>query len=369
MATTDRSTDAAPTASLAEALQQADFLVILGATDGGSAATAGLLADAANATATPYQVCLRPTPAAAAQRAETVDDGDTVLAIGHPLERADRHLSSASGPVEAFQAAAELGGDPSTTLALAGSVAAGGDPTDAPSVLSTHQEAGYRREPGVGAPVTDPIDALAFGTLLHGPFSGSRDRAASVLEDLGDDPDGRTVATAATLAVAGAEEGPTSVTGPLRRALNPLGAPDPYGSVEGFADLLTALASADPGAAVELAIGEPDVSAHTETWRAHGRAVHEAVRDAGLARYDGVVETQTEAAVGEVARLLRDARAPEPASIVLGEDRIALATTERDAHAWLAEAAESDRTAGHEHVATARTDTPTAIADALREVR
>lgn len=369
MATTDRSTDAAPATSLAEALQQADFLVILGATDGASAATTGLLAGAASATATPFQASLRPTPDAAVQRAETVDDGDTVLAIGHTIERADRSLSTRSGPLDAFQAAAELGGDPSTTLALAGTVAAGGDPADAPSVLATHQEAGYRREPGVAGPVSDPVDALAFGTLLHGPFSGSRDRAASVLDELGDDPDGRTVATAATLAVAGDEDGPTSVTRPLRRVLNPLGAPDPYGSVEGFADLLNALASADPGAAVEVAIGEPDVSAHLDAWRSHGRSVHEAVREAGLARYEGVVETQSDAPVSDVARLVRDARAPEPASIVLGEDRIALATTERDAHAWVAEAADPEKTSGHDRVATARTETPTAVADVLREAR
>lgn len=364
MATTDRPTAENSPERLAGRLQDAEFLALIARADGPGAAAAGLLA---GATETPFQVSVVETVGAARERAGSVDETSTVVSIGHPLEKVDHAVTGDSVAKAAYDTVMELGAEADPGVALAGAVAGGGHAADIPSAQSELQERGHRRQPGVATPGVEIEEALAFSTLYHGPASGRPDEASALLDDVGDDSDGRAIASAVALSVAGDDDRPESIRQTVECFLHPLETTAEWGSVEALADLLEATARMEPGLAVMLALGEADLATVRAVWRAHGEAVHAAVRDASLARYDGVVEATTTAPPASVARLLRDCRSPEPAAIVSGDAELALATADTDATSILTAEIDDEQVGGHSTLAIAQIENPDGMARQVRE--
>jgi hypothetical protein len=242
------------------------------------------------------------------------------------------------------------------TLALAGVAAGGGLPAQA--VPAAVEHAPVERRPGVALATADLVDGLAHSTLVHGPFSGDVDAAGATLAELelpaelGDD-DRRRLASVVALDASGGESASADA---MERALRPLAPGGPFETVGGFADVLDAVARTEPGTALALALGHDVRSAALEAWRDAAAAVHRAVRSANLARHSGVVVADVgDASVWTAARLLRDARSPEPAALAVGAGGVGLAGG-ADARSQLATVAGDDAVAGGERVAYARLD-------------
>lgn len=320
MAATDRSS-ADGAHDLATRVREASFAHLLVRSDGAALAAAGLLADACVAVGVPYQVSAVLTRAGLAER-DDATEGDATIQVG--VEANDP-----SAPA-AFEAAEAVGADPDPALALAGVVADGGTPEDAaPELL---ERSGFERTPGVAAPVADVADALAHSTLAHAPYSGDVEAAEATVAELSADDD-RDRRLASLLAIDAVSQDGTTVrsAGAIERAIHPL-AGGPLESVEGYADVLDALAATAPGLAVTLAIGGPAAAA-LDAWRDHARAAHEGVRAAESSRRDGLLVVETDGPVRAVARLVRDFRSPEPAVLAVGDGEAALATADGTAGA------------------------------------
>ncbi|MFB6112200.1 MAG: hypothetical protein ABEJ35_06665 [Halobacteriaceae archaeon] len=371
MAATDQShgPTTADTDALIGAVQDAEFVTIVARADGVGAAAAGLLADALESAGTPHQVSLTSTAGAASERLEDATDTRTSVSLGHPSAVADVATPPGHTLTSVASAAEALGGRPDPTVAMAGIVAGGTHPSKAPAAIQRLGEWSGRREPGIARPGTDAVDSLAHTTLLHGPFAGDREAARDLVEEVEPAADGTALASAVVLAAAGPDRRPPSAGAAVERGVRPVRVEGSWDSIEAFADILAATAREAPGVAIGLALGRVEPPAARDPWRTHGAAVHEAVRAAELARYDGFVQADLDgsAPLGPTARLLRDFRAPEPAVFAVGPERVGVATTETDARARLSEAAGTDAVGGHATVAVARTDDPEHLADTLRE--
>lgn len=309
--------DRSAPSDIAARLREASFARLVAAGTGDGVAAAGLLAGALDRAGVAYQtsVIALPEPATRATSA------DLTVALGRPTPRADLTLGTGDDPaaMEAFTVARALS-EPATgrvVLALAGVLAAGAAPDE--RLLA---ETALDRRPGVAVPVADTADGLAHSTLVHAPFSGSRERASALVEGR----DGRAVASAVALAVAGDERGVPRGATAVERLLRPH-AGGPLETVGGYADVLDAVARERPGRAVAVTLGaDLDV---LPVWRDHAERAHTAVRAARTGRYDGLFVARCErgAPVGTVARLVRDYRSPEPVVLAVGEGRAAMATT------------------------------------------
>ncbi|UPV99650.1 exonuclease RecJ [Halorussus gelatinilyticus] len=392
MSTSGRSgTDgAAPSASdVAAGLREADFVRVLARADGDCLAAAGLLARACADRATPYQVRVGrfgetlagPDDADSTDRDDATDADDTTVAIGLD-PAADVHLPAAETPasVTAYDAAGELGATPDAVLALAGVVATGRPASTGESahVLERAREAGVARRPGVGVPTDDLVDGLAHSTLAHADYSGDGEAVQAALAELGlpaelDEAAHRAVASEFALAVTGAETATDRAAEAVERALRPHAIPSagsgdssgdepgnesdgasasgevlpdalaPFATVEGYADVLEAVARERPGAGVALALGHDARADALDAWRDHGERAHAVLREATTGRYDGLFALRTDdAPVETVARLLRDFRSPEPVALVVGESEAAATAVEDSAvGAAMTEAAQS----------------------------
>ena len=322
MATTEENRTTAD-ADLAGQLREASFASILARADGEALAAAGLLATGCVATGTPYQVSAVRTREAVETRRAAADEAATVVPVGIP---------DTDGPItrpslEAFEAAADLGGEPDPALALAGVVAGGRTPEAAAPGLE--ERAGYERRPGIAAPTADLADGLAHTTLVHGPVSGDPEAAEALVADLDDADRERRAASLLAIDAVSAEGTTVRAADAVERAIHPL-AGGPVETVEGLADVLGALAATAPGRATAMALGD-DPEPALEAWRDHAVAVHEAVRGAETARHDGLLVAHVEGPVEAAARLLRDFRSPEPAVLAIGDGEAALATTDATA--------------------------------------
>lgn len=326
MAATDRtSTDDAD--ALAARLREASFVQLLVRADGGPIAAACLLADGCATAGTPFQASVVRTRAALERRREAAAEDVTVLPIG---VRGEGILATAAdgGPrsTTAFEVAEALGAEPDPALSLAGVVADGAFPEDvAPTVL---EGSGLERAPGLASPVADPADGLAHSTLAHAQYSGDVDAAEAVVAELPADADDvdRRLASMLAIDATGEEDATPRAAESIERAIHPL-VGGPFETVEGYADVLGALSTAAPGAAIQAALGSPPEGA-LEAWRAHARNAHEGVRSAALTRHDGLVVVETAGPVRTVARLVRDFRSPEPAVLAVGDGEAALATVD-----------------------------------------
>lgn len=351
MATTERAEEASPAASdVAASCRETGLVRLVGAPRGDALAAVGLLARALDGAGIPFQAGLDRSPAT---------DGDATVGVGRRPPGATHSLEGT--PVAAaYAVAAELSA-PDPVLGLAGTLAREGvDPG------RIREDADVGRRPGVAVPTADVADGLAHSTLVHGPFSGDPEAAGALA-----DGDGRDVASAVALAI-GEVAAPASRAGAaLERFLRPH-AGGPFETVGGYADVLDALARRQPGLGLATALGSVDREAALDAWRTHAADVHRGVEAAETRRHDGLVGATVEgvdpSAIEPIARLLRDFRSPEPAVLVRGAGRTALATgADGDALALLRECL-ADRDAevgGHAGVAS----TPLADADVESAVR
>ncbi|WP_276300695.1 exonuclease RecJ [Halorussus lipolyticus] len=328
--------DEHPTASdVAVSLREADFVRVLARADGDCLAAAGLLARALTECGVPYQVRV-------GRFGETLADDpaadDTTVGVGLDPS-ADAHLPADETPasVTAFDAARDLGASPDPTLALAG-VAAGGYPVgggESAHLLESARDEGVERRPGVGIPTADLADGLAHSTLAHAGYSGDTGAVQAALAELGlpaelDDEAHRRVASEFALAVTGADAATDRSAEAVERALRPHTTPDaPFATVEGYADVLEAVARERPGTGVAVALGHDARADALDAWRDHAERVHAVLRNGTTGRYDGLFALRTDDAPAEtVARLLRDFRSPEPVALVVSEESAGAAAVE-----------------------------------------
>jgi hypothetical protein len=316
--------------------------------DGDALAAAGTLAAGLDARGIPYQVSAARTAAEATRRltAENTSDDAATVGVGFHTPTADAALSTAPS-LSAHAAVAELGGDPDPVQCLAGHVAGGTDAAGGGSDLV--EAAGLEASPGVGVPTADLADGLAHATLLHADWSGEPERARALLADLHLpvelDADARR-RVASLVAVDGTAEAPPRAAEAVERALRPLRTPTAaFETLAGYADVLECVSRTDPGVAVALVLGHDVRETALESWREHAVAAHHTLAGADPARHSGVVVADG-GPVWTVARLLRDFRSPEPAALAVGEGRVALATTARDARTVLGDALDSERETG-----------------------
>ncbi|PSP29180.1 hypothetical protein BRC65_00745 [Halobacteriales archaeon QH_2_65_14] len=379
MSATGRPGADAPDASdVATRLRDAGFVRLVAGASGDAVAAAGLLASALGSLDVPYQSSVVPLP----EPADRATDDDVTVALGRPSADADLTVGTGSTPASrtAFDVASRLA-VPDAELALAGTCAAGVHPGE--ELLAAGSERGIERRPGVGIPTSNPVAGLAHSTLVHAAFSGSVEDAADAIgrldvpDALADD-DWRRVASlvAFTVTEEGTPRGATRVEGFLR----PLASPGSrFETVEGYGDVLDAVAHERPGLAVPLALGALERETALDAWRRHASRAHEAVRAASAGRYDGlfVARCGADAPLGTVARLVRDYRSPEPLVLVVTDGAACVAATDDSPAAshhvgsMVAEAATSvggDGT-GTATRARARFDVePTEFVVALREV-
>jgi hypothetical protein len=359
MSTSGRTDDGhAPAASdVAATLREADFVRLLARADGDCLAAAGLLARALAERGVPYQVRVGrfgatlagPESAGGDESADAPDD--TTVGVGLD-PAADAHLRAEETPasVLAFDAARTLDASPDPTLALAGvlvssasegssdssdGVVAAGYPAgggESAHLLEAVRDAGVERRPGVGIPTEDLADGLAHSTLAHAGYSGDAGAVQATLAELGlpaelDDAAHRRVASEFALAVTGAEGATDRAAEAVERALRPLVTPDaPFATIEGYADVLEAVARERPGTGVAVALGHDARADALDAWRRHAERAHAVLRNGTTGRYDGLFALRTdEAPVETVARLLRDFRSPEPVALVVSETQAAAA--------------------------------------------
>ncbi|SNZ13389.1 hypothetical protein SAMN06269185_2151 [Natronoarchaeum philippinense] len=345
--------DAPAVSDVAAALRDAPFVRLFASADGDALAAAGVLARALDDIGRPFQVAVVETASESDARIEAGDGDATALTIGlapTAVERADAlSLPGTDRPASrsAFETARELGADPDPVLALAGVIAAGETPGagETGPVLDAARDAGVERRPGVGTPTADLADGLAHTTLAHASFSGDPGPAQATLAELGlpaelDEDARRRVASLFALDATETDAAPERAADAVERALRPHAAPEsaPFETVEGYADVLDAVAADAPGTGVALALGHDARTDALDTWRARAANAHRSVREATTGRYDGLFVARVDAAdvndasrenapVRTIARLLRDFRSPEPVAMAVSNDEAAVAAT------------------------------------------
>jgi len=379
MSTTGRQNTGEPAASdVAGRLRDAGFVRLVGAATGDGLAACGVLARTLAARDRPFQVSL----AAVTADADRATDADLTVAVGRSDPTADLAVSGVERPASEVAAAVarELGhelDEETQALALAG-VAADGRVADGETADLT-DDAGFDRRPGVSLPTTDLADGLAHSTLVHGPFSGDPEAAASLLAEhdlpanAGDLDDGerRHLASLVALRTVGDDDVPPRGGEAVERAVRPY-AGGPTETVEGYADVLAAVARERPGTGVALALGHDVLEDALAAWRDHALGTHQGLRTADTGRYDGLFVVRTDdAPVGTVARLAHDYRSPEPVTLAATDGQAAV-VADQSLDSAVRTAAESIDGAGEAtgSVGRARFDGPAAeFVTAFRETQ
>jgi hypothetical protein len=330
----------APAASdVATRLRDAGFVRLVAARSGDAVAATGLLVSALQREDVPSQSSVVAMP----DDPKRATDADLTIALGRPSTRADLTVGVGSTPASrtAFEVATQLAAPDNLdrsalTLALAGVCAAGSHPDG--ELLAAAEADGIERRPGVGVPTDDLTDGLAHSLSIHAPFSGSVAAAAQTLDGLElpdtlDEDARRRVASTVALAVAGDTEATSRATECVERVLRPYTG-SRFGTIAGFADVLSGTVHERPGLAIPLALDAIEAEAALDAWRAHASRAHEAVREVRTGRYDGlfVARCSGDAPVDTVARLVRDFRSPEPLVLVVADGRAAATAGDAEAN-------------------------------------
>lgn len=329
MSTAGRPDGSAPAASdVAARLREAGLVRLVAAATGDGVASAGLLTGALEEADVAHQTSVVAAPESAAR----ATDADFTVALGRPAVDADVTLGTGRDAASeaALSVARELG-TVDYELALAGIVAGGQYPES--DLLAAAAERGIESRSGVGVPTADVADGLAHTGLVHAPFSGSIERAREALDGLDARGESQRVASMVAFAVCGDDASAPVASESVERFLRPLALPGGrFETVEGYADVLDAVARERPGMAVPLALGAVEPETGLRSWREHTVAAHEAVRSASTGRYDGLfVARCDDAPLGTVARLVGGYRSPEPLTLAVGGDE-AVATAAGDGH-------------------------------------
>jgi len=370
MSTAPATTEVANAGEVAAAVREAPFVRVVAAADGDALAASGVFARALRESSIPFQIRLDAVPD------PVPGDGDD-LVVGIGATGGDLALSGAEpASLTAAQTARELGVAPDPLLALAG-VATADCPLDAgdaaPLLDAVRERTPVDRRPGVAMPTADLETGLAHSTLVSAPISGDPEAARAALSDLdlsAEPTDQEHRRLASWLAIE-ATASSTRAVEAVERALRPHATPEAsFATIEGFGDVLDAVARERPGTGVALAIRDEGLRTATlDAWRTHARAVHGALAEAATGRYDGVfvarVDDGDPGRLGTIARLCRDFRSPEPIVLVVGagdESAAAAAASVDDGRlgAAMAEAVRAvdpeGSTAGDGRRATARID-------------
>ncbi|MFA9415337.1 exonuclease [Natrinema sp. HArc-T2] len=336
-------------ASATNALESAGFVRLIARADGDALAASGLLASALDASETPFQVTVARTVAARSERVHTStrkDDVTVVVGTADAVADADDVIQLATpdrpATLEAVDLVRDLDVTPDPVVALAGIVASGGDPGAGESEwleTAAREQGLLEQRPGVAIPTDDPVDGLAHSTRLHAPWSGDPDATREALADVvdGDPADfdadvHRAIGSVVALDVVGADGATDTAATTIGRALQPYATSDgPFATLGGFADVLEATASVDPGTGVALAMGHDVRERALEGWREYGRRAHAALRDGSTGRYDGLfVVGIDDGPVDAVARVGVTYRSPESAVLAVGDGEAAIATRDAD---------------------------------------
>ncbi|MFB6085140.1 MAG: hypothetical protein ABEJ94_12940 [Halorientalis sp.] len=385
MSTTDRRAESASAASdIAAVCRDAEFVRLVATADGDALAATGVLARALAATDRPFQASVV-APTATAERAT---EADATIALGRADAAADAAIPAGSEPVSevAFRAAEDLG-HADAVLAMAGATVADAAPSG-----RLREAAAVSRRPGVATPTPDLAEGLAYGTRLHAPFSGDPDDVREALADCNlmlaaedadgmDEDDRRRLASMVALRTVSGDDASRRAAECVEAALRPH-AGGPFGTVEGYGDVLDAVAREAPGTGVALALGHDAREAALDAWRTHGERAHRALDAATTGRYDGLFVARGMAAdqdlpdaeaipVGTAARLCRDFRSPEPVALFVTDGRAAAAAVADRRLGATMDAAVEDlggRGAGTDRHARADFETDTAsFIEAFRE--
>ena len=323
-------------ASLAAEVASAPFVRLYAHADGDSLAAAGVVAAALHERSLPFQVHVSTDPAG--ELADATDDDSLTLAVTTGQRSTADHALPPAGdsrPASVVAAAVsrELGVDPDRLLALAGVIAGGSLPGSDGSggLLEAAEGAGLvERRPGVAIPTADAAEGLAYSTLIDAPFSGNREAAKAVLDELGiaaestdlDDEARTRVGSRVAVDVSTAESATPAAADHVETALRPYATPrGPFATLGGYADVLDVLACEQPGLAVSLALGANSVDDALAVWREHAADAHTALKNATTGRYEGVVvlrvDTDRPAVLPTVGRLADRFRSPEPVAFVV----------------------------------------------------
>ena len=292
-------------AHAAAAIESAEFVRLVATADGDSLTAAGLLARGLDTIGIPYQASLAAVPEPPATEA------DCTVAIGHPT--GDVTLQNTPFAVEAVSILETLAPDAiDPVLALAGAVCAGSEPSG-----RLLERAEIERRPGVAIPTDDPIEGIAYSTLIHTDVSGDAEATDTALSEL-DETTGRELAS--FVALSAVEDAPSRAAGAVEWALRPY-VTDRFRTLGGFADVLDAVARVQPGTGLALALGHGVERAARDAWRTHGQRAHTALRTTETGRYEGLyvmrIENASPALLGTVARLAFQYRSPEPIAVAV----------------------------------------------------
>lgn len=314
MATTNRSPIGSSDAStIAAACREAEFVRIVARADGDAIAAAGTLAAVCSALERPFHCRIVRTRTCYEDATESLGDGAIVLLGLTP--RGDDGFTGNSWSVHAYNVATDLGLDPDPALTIAGHIAAGGTPTDTPSIL---EQATADRRSGISIPTPDLAEGLAHSTLFHAAFSGDPSRARSAVAGLDGEPDRREAASLLALSVVGHPDASEQAASAVERALRPhVGGP--FETLGGYADVLCGVARAAPGIGLGIALDHDVKPAALDAWRAHARSTHSAIRSARTARYDGLLVARVDGPVEPTAQLLANYRSPEPIVLAVSD--------------------------------------------------
>ncbi len=335
MSTTGRATaDADAASDIAAQLREAGFARLFANADGDSLAASGVLARALDDRGSPFQVSVVETREAYARRRDRLNDETLVVSVGIGAEGSTAETAPTiratdrPASVTAFDVARELGSTADAVLALAGAASSEtvGAGETAP-LLEAARENGVERRPGVGIPVDDLSNGLAHSTLFHAPFSGDPGAVQAALAEIDlpaelDADAHRRVASLVALEATDVGTADVRAAEAIERALSPYAIPDgPFSTVEGYADVLSAVACDAPGTGIALALGHEARADALSAWRSHAAGAHKGLRDGTTGRYDGLfVARVDDAPVRTTARLLREYRSPEPVAMVVSDD-------------------------------------------------
>lgn len=349
MATTGRTaSEPVDAARIASRLREAEFVHLVGRADGAGLAAIGLLADALDSAGIPHQASLAKSPGAATAR--FVDEG-TTLGLGFGV--GDRSIPTDSLAGAAYEIASALDAEPDPILAVAGAVA-GSNPPAGPA-FEAAQEMGVERRPGLGIPVADLAAGLAYSGRIHASFSGDEQAAGAFLAELElpaelDASDQTTLAGAVALEATAMT--PAASTQAISDFLAPYDLASGFETVEGYADVLDALAMADPGTGLAFVLGYEDREVALDGWRDFGRRLHRTLDRLSPTETGSVAVAEVESVDPRpVARLLRDFEVAVPIVVVAGQGMTAVATTDEDAVALLGTEFDDDTFAGDSDLA------------------
>ncbi len=340
--------DSAP-AGVVSLLREAAFVRLVATQTGDSLAAAGLVAEALRASSIPFKI---ETISPDSPGHINVDAGpaDAVcVSVGTDETTADTSISGYPQPASstAFAVAREFDGEPDPVLALAGVVAAGsmlGTDSSGAALAAAKDCERVSRHPGVAFPTPAWGRDLCSSTLLRVPASGDPESAERLLDEFalgevvdpenGDpagadnhsDDDRRRLASALAVEVTRCEVVSDRGAAAVERVLRPYVTDEPFASVGGYADILSALALEAPGQGLALMLAtdpQPARKQALDIWRSHGRAAHRGLDEATIGRYDGATVFRVSAAsttLPTIARLARDFQSPEPAVIALTDE-------------------------------------------------